>query len=508
MRYAIVSDLHANLQAWKVVYEDIQNNNADRIICLGDIIGYGPNPAQVIREVRDKVDAVILGNHDAALCGKLDATLFNEDAQRLLDWTRKQLSEDDLKFLSALPLTLIGDGFLCSHGEFSEPGNFDYAATPEEVLPSWKATESNLLFVGHTHEPSIFVLGNSGIPRSVEPQDFTIDSGKRYFVNVGSVGQPRDKDPRACYCIYDTETHSIYWRRVAFDVDAYRKALKATGLELDPSYYLPAPATKSEAAPVKRPIVFSPPKSPAQAAHDVVVVQDLKSIPKRKKKISLSMVSLVLFVCLVIGVLVWRKVPHAIDINATSPNPLPASIQSSLPLPEQVLVPGLPIPGWNIHLEDNAQQQAGINLDGFKQPFLYLTSKSDAKKILLSSSWVEVKSEEKWFFEASLQKKKDFMGSFFLSVTLQKSGGNIVTNFVAIKIPPPQLTGLSKIHEEFSIPNDGALIRLTLGGNFSGKVLMLQPKLFRAKPAAIPAQIPDEFEPAGEPTTRNRDWSR
>ena len=106
MRYAIISDLHANMQAWKVVYEDIQNNNVDRIICLGDIVGYGPNPAQLLREVRNNVDAVILGNHDAALCGKLDATLFNEDAQRLLEWTRKQVSADDLKFISSLPLTL------------------------------------------------------------------------------------------------------------------------------------------------------------------------------------------------------------------------------------------------------------------------------------------------------------------------------------------------------------------------------------------------------------------
>lgn len=509
MRYAIVSDLHANLQAWKVVYEDIQNNNTDRIICLGDIIGYGPNPAQVIRDVRDKVDAVILGNHDAALCGKLDATLFNDDAQRLLDWTRKQLSAEDLKFLSSLPLTLIGDGFLCAHGEFSEPGNFDYAATAEEIMPSWKANESNLLFVGHTHEPAIFVLGNSGIPRSVDPQDFTIDPGKRYFVNVGSVGQPRDKDPRACYCIYDTETHSIYWRRVAFDVEAYRKALKATGLKLDPSYYLPDPKAKTAGAPVKTRVVFSPPKTPSQGVHDVVAVQDLKTIPKRKKKLPLSMVSVMLCVIALIGYVIWQKIPHAIDINAASATPLAASTRSSVPLPERVTLPGTPIPGWNIHLDDKKNQQVGINLDPFKQPFLYLSSKKAHKKMSAASSWVTAYGGEKWAFDASLQKKKDFSGNLALTIMLQRNGGTVVTNFVTLNIPPPQSSGLSKIQEQFSIPGDGKLICWTIGGSFSGTALILQPKLFKVEQEAPREVKPQETqEPVGESTAHSRDWDK
>lgn len=491
MRYAIISDLHANIQAWKVVYEDIQNNNADRIICLGDLIGYGPNPAQLLREIRDKVDAVILGNHDAALCGKLDATLFNDDAQRLLEWTRKQLSEDDLKFISSLPLTLIGDGFLCAHGEFSEPGNFDYASEAAEVMPSWKATESDLLFVGHTHEPAIFVLGNSGIPRSVDPQDFTIDPGKRYFVNVGSVGQPRDKDPRACYCIYDTETRSIYWRRVKFDAEAYRKALRATGLKLDPSYYLPDSTSSSDQTPTNWHVSFSPPKSPSQAAQNVIAVQDLKTIPKRKKKLPLSLISLALFVVAVSGYAIWQKIPHATDINAASATPLAASSRNSLILPEQAVKPGLPILGWDIHLEDKNQHQVGVNLDPFKQPFLYFSSKNAKKEIVFSSSWVSVKAGETWSFEASLQKKKDFAGDATLNIMLQKTGGLIVSNFVALKVPPPQLSGLSKIQEPFAIPEDGTMIRVALHGNFAGKLLILQPKLFVAKLNAAPAINPE-----------------
>lgn len=501
MRYAIISDLHANMQAWKVVYEDIQNNNVDRIICLGDIVGYGPNPAQLIREVRNNVDAVILGNHDAALCGKLDATLFNEDAQRLLEWTRKQVSADDLKFISSLPLTLIGDGFLCAHGEFSEPGNFDYASDAAEVMPSWKATEADLLFVGHTHVPSIHVLGNSGIPRLVEPQDFTIDAGKRYFVNVGSVGQSRDNDLRSCYCIYETESRAIYWRRVRFDVEAYRKALKATGLKLDQSYYLPEPVKgAAEQTPANWQVMFSPPKSPAQATRDVVAVQDLKTIPKRKKKLPLSMISLALFVVLIVFVAVWRTIPHVGDINAASAAPLAASDRNSLSLPDRAVKPGDPIAGWDIHMEDKNNQQVGINLDPFKQPFLYFNSKKATKGIALSSSWVSVQPGQSWTFDTSLQKKKDYSGTVSLTLMLQKSGGTIVSNFVTLNIPPAQASGLSKIMEQFVIPEGGVKMRLVLQGNFSGKLLILKPKLFTAQTTEVPIKAPaDAVEPVSAP---------
>jgi len=513
MRYAIVSDLHANIQAWKAVYEDIQNNNADRIICLGDLVGYGPNPAQLLKEVRNKVDAVILGNHDAALCGKLDISLFNDDARLLLEWTRKQLSTEDLAFISSLPLTLIGDGFLCAHGEFAEPGSFNYASESEEVLPSWKATTADLLFVGHTHEPAIMVLGNSGIPRIVEPQDFKIDTGKRYFVNAGSVGQPRDKDPRACYCIYDTETRSIYWRRVAFDVESYRKGLKATGLKLDPSYYLPDPSTATEQTATNWHVTFSPPKSPAQAAHDVVAVQDLKTIPRRKNGIPLSMISLAVFVMLVAGIAIWRTIPHKADINAASATPLAASEHSSLSFPAKIVKPGEPIAGWDVHLEDKINQQVGINLDPFKQPFLYFNAKNDHKGILLSSSWISVKPGENWSFDASFQKKKDFSGEASLFIMLQQSGGNIVSNFVALKIPPPEVSGLSKAQVEFTIPENGTLIRLALRGNFAGKLLLLSPKLFVSKrDASQPDHFPTNTQGAGtahsgQPNDPNDKWS-
>jgi diadenosine tetraphosphatase ApaH/serine/threonine PP2A family protein phosphatase len=523
MRYAIISDLHANMQAWKAVYEDIQKNNVDRIICLGDTLGYGPNPAQLIREVRNNVDAVLLGNHDAALCGKLDVTLFNDDAQRLLEWTRKQLSKDDLKYIASLPLTLIGDGFLCAHAEFSKPENFDYASEAEEVMPSWKATTANLLFVGHTHVPSIHVLGSSGIPRLVEPQDFTIDAGKRYFINVGSVGQSRDNDLRSCYCIYESESQAVYWRRVNFDVEAYRKAMRATGLKLDPSYYLPEPV-KGETAhtPANWHVEFSPPKTPGQATHDVVSVQDLKDIPKLKKKLPLSMISLAVFIVLVIGAMVWRYLPHVADIEAASATPLPASSRNSLSLPDRAIKSGEPIPGWNIHMENKNNQQVGVNLDPFKQPFLYFKSKKATKGLSLSSSWISVQPGQNWTFDASLQKKKDFTGTAVLMLTLQKRDGTIVPEFANLQIPPPQPSGLSKIQQSFIIPEGAMMIRLVLQGNFSGTLLILKPKLFTPEGTEIETSTPDTAAinspspspiratretPAAKPANPNDPWS-
>ncbi|MEI6563041.1 MAG: metallophosphoesterase family protein [bacterium] len=506
MRYALVSDIHANIQAWKMVYEDIQKNSVDRIICLGDVIGYGPNPAELLWSLKNKVDAFVLGNHDAALCGKLDDSLFNDDARRLLAWTRKQLNEDDLKFIRTFPLTLIGDGFRCSHSEFSEPASFDYVLEAAEALPSWKATDSDLLIVGHTHERAIFVLGNSGIPRVVEPQDFTVDAGKRYFVNVGSVGQPRGKDHRASYCIYDTETRSIYWRRVMFDVEAYRKALKATGLTLDPSYYLPdEPTAKVGEAPAKRRIVFTPPKSPDKAAHDVVAVQDLKSVPPRKKKMPYNLISIVLIAVLLAGAIIWRTIPHATDINAASALPLPASERNVLTVPDQVLDPGQPIAGWDIHLEDKYRQRVGVNLDPFKQPFPYLVSKNKNKEILLSSSWIAVQPRQTWRVDASFQKKSDFSGAVALEIILQDTKHQIVSNFFIREPGAPLETGLSKIQEKIIIPEGGTMIRAQVRGKFEGNILVRHLQLNLPPTAGTTPVTPTS---TGTPAASDDKWTQ
>ena len=512
MRYALVSDIHANIQAWKVVYEDIQSNTVDKIICLGDVIGYGPNPAEVLKEVRAKVDAFVLGNHDAVVCDKLDVSLFNDDARLLIEWTRKQLSKEDIEFVGAFPLTLIGDGFLCVHGEFAEPGNFDYVLEANDALPSWKATESNLLVVGHTHEPALYVLGSSGIPRTVDLQDFAVDPGKRYFVNIGSVGQPRGSDNRACYCIYDTETKSIYWRHVAFDLEAYRKALKATGLTLDPSYYMLPEETKPDTgtAPAKKRIVYTPPKSKDQAARNVVASQDLKNIPARKKKIPLNLVSTLVVLVILLVVFIWKRTHPALDFNNAGQRVIAASSKTLLPSVREVVDAGQEIPGWTTHIDNRYHQRIGVNLDPFGQPFFYLTSKDEKEGLLLASPWIAVQSNLSWDVDASFQEKKDFKGTTTLAISLirDKNGKKVEIRDFFVRSPEAGTpTGWNRIRERFTLPETGGLIQFQVRGQFKGTLLIRQMTLAPARGDAPPQSVKSSSEPPASETT-NDPWKQ
>jgi predicted phosphodiesterase len=490
MKYAFVSDLHANIQAWKMVYHDIQANNVDRIISLGDVVGYGPNPREILKEVRAKVDAFVLGNHDAVVAGKLDESLFNDDAQKVLNWTKKQLTDEDRNFLGTFPLTLAGDGFRCVHGEFTAPANFDYVLDAESALPSWKAVEDVLLFVGHTHEPALYILGASGTPRSVEPQDFVVDPGKRYLVNIGSVGQPRGSDVRSCYCIYDSETKSLYWRRVSFDVDAYRKSLKATGLQLDSSYYL-QPAAKN--APAQKLKVFLPPKSDDKAAHDVVAVQDIKILPRRPQKMPLNMKIILAVVVLMIGTAIWRTLPHTRELEGGGSSPIASASINRLAFPARIIEPGTPIPGWTIHLEDKYRQAAGLNLNPFKQSFLYLRSKREKHAIRMVSSRINTEPGQTWSLDAAAQKYNNFSGRFTVSLVFAPAKGSAPKILFKQDVGDMLISGLSKMQGQITLPASRGAIQACLEGNFSGTILFPQLSL---KPTDNGTPLP---EPASQP---------
>ncbi len=492
MKYAFVSDLHANLQAWKMVFHDIQANNVDRIISLGDVVGYGPNPREILREVRAKVDAFVLGNHDAVVAGKLEESLFNDDAQKVIAWTKKQLKDEDLNFLGTFPLTLAGDGFRCVHGEFTAPANFDYVLDAESALASWKAVEEPLLLVGHTHEPALYILGASGTPRSVEPQDFVVDPGKRYLVNIGSVGQPRGSDVRSCYCIYDSEIKALYWRRVSFDVDGYRKSLKATGLQLDPSYYL-QPAPKN--APAQKLKVFIPPKSGDKAAHDVVAVQDITILPRRPQKMPLNMKVILAVVVLMIGTAIWRTLPHTRELEGGGSSPIASASVNRLALPARVIEPGTPIPGWTIHLEDKYRQAAGLNLNPFKQSFLYLRSKREKHAIQMVSSRINTEPGQTWILDAAAQKYNNFSGRFTVSLIFSPTGGSSRKILFKQDVGDMLISGLSKMQEQITLPASRGTIQACLEGNFTGTILFPQLSL---KPSDNGTPLPEPATPTIE----------
>lgn len=246
MRYAVISDIHANRQALEAVLIDAGAVGVDGIICLGDVVGYGPEPAEVLQIVHAKVDHILLGNHDAAVSGRLDPVNFNPNARRLVEWTATQIDGKARRFLGALPAVLAGDGFRCAHAELAMPRRYGYIIEAEDAIASWEACSEPLLFVGHSHQPGLFVTGKSGRAYAIDAQDFQVEHGKRYIVNVGSVGQPRDGDVRASYAIYEQDAGTVYFRRIPFDVNGYRATLDQRGLPEESSPFLADAATGGE----------------------------------------------------------------------------------------------------------------------------------------------------------------------------------------------------------------------------------------------------------------------
>lgn len=237
MRYAIVSDLHANLRAWNAVLGDLCEQGADLVVCLGDVVGYGPNPAEVLQSVRAVTHNIVMGNHDAAAVGMMDYSIFNEHARQAIEWTTTVLNDEEKQFLSSVPLAIEAGEVLFVHAEVAEPGRFAYISDPEIARQNLETNSHLVTFVGHTHLPKIFERNARGKVRELPDQDTRLESDKRYIVNVGSVGEPRDsQDLRARYVLYDTETREVIFRRVDFDIVSYRQDLEATTLALRPFF--------------------------------------------------------------------------------------------------------------------------------------------------------------------------------------------------------------------------------------------------------------------------------
>ena len=356
MLYAIVSDLHANRQAWQAVLTDIRGHGADDIVCLGDVVGYGPAPGEVLASVHTHVRHLALGNHDAALCGRLSAEHFNADARQILEWTRAHLDARALAFFRQVPLVLEGKGFRCAHAEIVGASRYRYLSGPGDAAPSWQACADPLCFVGHTHRPAIFVLGASGTPREAPVQDFAVEAGKRFVVNVGSVGQPRDGGMLASYCLYDTEKQAVFFRQVPFDVDGFRRDLAAAGLPAGPSQFLDVAA--AHAAPAVRATVTFTPPAEETAATTVAVIEKYARSARRWRAAGL-LVSVLLLAVMVAGSLYWRQYRLAkeglvIAAQAGSDAPVDAPRTGE----NLIEVPGLagpvsfasPLPGWAVWL--------------------------------------------------------------------------------------------------------------------------------------------------------------
>ena len=242
MRYAIISDIHANEAALRAVLTDAADARAEKIVCLGDVMGYGPDPVSTLELVYRRVHVCLAGNHDDAITKRFPTTDFTPFAAQAVERQRTARSQEAIEWLRRLPHVCEFPGpyegaegaFACAHGEFADPKHFNYVLEPEEAMPSWLERSEQLLFVGHSHKPGIFVLGASGKPHMLEPADFVLEPNKRYLVNVGSVGYPRSGACRSFYCIYDDLSRSVFFRSLPFDLEAYRARMNGQGLDEAP----------------------------------------------------------------------------------------------------------------------------------------------------------------------------------------------------------------------------------------------------------------------------------
>ena len=232
MRYGIFSDTHANIEALTAIFEAYECEQIDRYVCLGDTVGYGASANECCDLIRSKVAFTILGNHDAAVAGRMDYSYYYEAARHALDLHAAQLSEPNLAWLRGLPYEVRENGLTFCHGSPVNLEEFEYIFSIEQAarcLEIWDQL-ATVTFIGHSHLCKAFALTGDEV-FEVVAQKFEVRPGHRYIVSDGSVGQPRDYDNRASYTIYDTETQIFEFKRVSYDIDAAANKIFATDLE-------------------------------------------------------------------------------------------------------------------------------------------------------------------------------------------------------------------------------------------------------------------------------------
>lgn len=232
MKVALLSDIHGNLEAFQAVRESIAAHRAEEIIFIGDIVGYGADPNECIELLRILTDCSVAGNHDFAAVNKTDIKYFTPPAREAIVWTAQKLTAESSRFLSSLPLHGSRHGFSFVHATPMLPQLWDYILTPEEAAVSFENFVGQLCFIGHSHHPVIFIRNRSNTIAESSATALTLEDDCRYIINIGSVGQPRDGTPLSSYGLYDTRTKEFRLIRVAYDIAAAQRKIRAAGLPL------------------------------------------------------------------------------------------------------------------------------------------------------------------------------------------------------------------------------------------------------------------------------------
>jgi len=227
MRYGIFSDVHSNIEAFTTAIEYYKKEKIDTYIFLGDIIGYAANPKETISLLRTLDPICIAGNHDWAAIDKLSADYFNEYAREAIVWTKTQLSKAENSYLRSFPLTYQEKNFFCVHGSLNNPENFNYIWGINEARENFELLTADILFMGHSHRTQIYYRNTKGVFFHPEGS-ISIKTGEKYIINVGSVGQPRDRDSRLSLCIYDSEENIVSIKRLVYNISlTAEKIIKA-----------------------------------------------------------------------------------------------------------------------------------------------------------------------------------------------------------------------------------------------------------------------------------------
>ena len=227
MAIAILSDIHGNLEALTAIFSYLEKKKINEIYCLGDIVGYGPNPNECVELIAEKCTNAIIGNHDHAALGLTSIEYFNEFAKVSTRWTTNQLSNRSKDYLLSLDFKFATEYFLLVHSSPSDPKSWNYVLTENDAKQEFKHFEQPICFIGHSHFPVVF--SKKGYTRKSKVR---LDDSNKYIVNVGSTGQPRDGDSRACFCLYDREHRKIEYVRIEYDIKTTRDKIVEAGLPM------------------------------------------------------------------------------------------------------------------------------------------------------------------------------------------------------------------------------------------------------------------------------------
>ena len=228
-RYAILSDIHGNWEALNTVLAHAREQGCEKFVCGRDVVGYNANPSECMELVREMNMPCVMGNHDEYIGKDIDLSSFNPVAAEAVLWTREQLSEEQRKWLRDLRYIRLVDSFSVVHATMDGPRYWGYVQTKHDAEGSFAYQSTPVCFHGHTHVPLAFESDEMTVKGGAY-DEVKVQRGRKYFVNVGSVGQPRDGDPRAAYAVYDTDEATIKLHRLNYDLETSQEKIRAAGL--------------------------------------------------------------------------------------------------------------------------------------------------------------------------------------------------------------------------------------------------------------------------------------